>query len=575
MHDDGRTREELLREIESLRQQLDKQKELEAELERAREELKVSETNYRAIFEAANDAIYVHDIETGAMLDVNQRMLEMYGFSKDEVLNLPPTDEYLAGPPFTAEKIVRLVRKAAESDEPILFEWLAKHKSGRLFWVEVSLKRAIIGGQPRLLAIVRDIDERKRAENVIRESEERYRSLLEAVDDSINIKDAQGRYLMVNSEFCRRMGRSREEVLGKTIWDLHDPKSVRQVEQADRKVLETGATVDAEEYHPNRQRGKVTHVRKAPLRNATGDVIGVVTVSRDITERKRLEEQLLRAQRLEAAGMVASQVAHDFNNLLSPLTAYPELIKLQLPPDHPAQMYCDAMIDAAERMASINEDMLALGRRGLFDVELVDFNRLVKQAIEQLPDRPSSVDIRVELASDLMRVTGSPAQLMRVITNLLLNALDATEGAGTITVTTENVYLETATTGYCCVPIGEYVRLSMADTGCGIPPEIRNKIFEAFYSTKTRTKRRGCGLGLSIVQSIVEDHNGYIDMESEVGKGTAFRIYLPASRQLVGKTEKAPLPIGNESVLVVDDDPLQRQVISELLGSLGYQVESA
>lgn len=573
---DGRTREELLKEIQALSQQVAKQQKLEAELERALEDLRVSEANYRTIFESANDAIYVHDIETGAILDVNKRMLEMYGYRKEDVLHRPPMDEYLAGiPPFTAENIIRMVRKAAESDESLLFEWLAKHKSGHLFWVEVNLKRVLIGGQPRLLSIVRDIDERKRAENALRESEERYHALVEAVDDAIQIKDAQGRYIMVNSEYCLRLRLTAEEILGKTAWDLFEPDEARVITKNDAQALSTGEVVDAEELHPGRLRAPICNVRKAPMRNGNGEVIGVVTISRDITERKRLEEQLLRAQRLETAGRVAGQVAHEFNNLLSPLTAYPDLIKIQLPVEHPAQQYCDAMINAAEQMASINEDMLALGRRGLIDVEPVDFDSLVKQAVEQLSERASSIVVRAELASDLMPVAGSPAQLMRVITNLLNNALDAIEGAGAITVTTENVYVEKPIGGYGNIPIGEYVRLSVADTGCGIPPEMWNKIFDAFYSTKTRVKRHGCGLGLSIVQSIVEDHKGQIDIESEVGKGTVFHIYLPVSRQPVEKKMKAPLPVGRETVLVIDDDPIQRQVISELLSNLGYSVESA
>ena len=501
---------------------------VEAELEQALDDLRVSEENYRSIFEAANDAIYIHNVEDGNVVDVNQRVTELLGYTPEEICKPVTEDKFAGAPPYTLSDAREMIKKATEG-EPILFEWLLKHKSGRLFWAEINLKRAVIGGQPRLLAIVRDIDERKRAENALREHEELYRTVLEAVDDSINIKDAQGRYLMVNSEFCRRMERTREEILGKTVRDLYDPESAEQVERLDRDVLEKGITVDAEEYHPKRKRAKINHVRKAPLRNASGEVVGVVTVARDITERKRLEEQLIRAQRLETAGRVASQVAHDFNNLLAPLTAYPELIKMLLSEDHPAREYCDAMIDAAGRMNNINEDMLGLGRRGLFDVEPTDVNQLIVKAIDQLHDWPSTISIRLELDSNLLPVVGSPAQLVRVITNLLSNAREAMDNKGTIIVKTANLQVDDTFSCGSKASTGQYVAIAITDTGCGIPPELHSKVFEAFFTTKSSSKRRGCGLGLSIVQSIVEDHKGLIKLESEVGRGTTFKIYLPTS----------------------------------------------
>ncbi len=285
-----------------------------------------------------------------------------------------------------------------------------------------------------------------------------------------------------------------------------------------------------------------------------------------------MEEQLLRAQRLETAGRVAGQVAHDFNNLLAPMTAYPDLIKMQLPEGHPALQYCDAMLEAADRMAAINEDMMALGRRGHFEQQHVDLNLMVEQAVEQMAARPASLSVQLDLAANLPHAGGSAAQLQRVISNLISNAREAMQDDGLLTIHTDRVRVHTPVGSYNRIEPGDYVRLRIGDTGCGIPPEIVDKIFDAFFTTKT--KRRGCGLGLSIVQSIVADHRGYVDMESKVGQGTTFEVYLPVCLDTPEEKPVQPLRGGTEAILVVDDDDLQRDVVTQMLQKVGYKVQA-
>lgn len=302
---------------------------------------------------------------------------------------------------------------------------------------------------------------------------------------------------------------------------------------------------------------------------------GRLIILRDITERKLLEEQLLRSNNLETAGQIAAQVSHDFNNLLVPMTAYPDLIKMQLPEGHPANQFCDAMLESALTMSRINEDMMVLGRRGHFDFEPTDLNHVVEWAMAQLPDPPETLKIELDFAPDLLHVHGSSAQLLRVAMNLISNAREAMADNGTLSIKTENIYLDSPIVSFTRVEIGEYVRLSISDTGCGIPAEIRSRIFDAFFTARQGKRRRGSGLGLAIVLSVVNDHRGYVDLESEPGKGSNFYVYLPACRDDIKEVHQTGLPRGTETILVVDDDQLQLDAATHMLQFLGYRVNRA
>jgi signal transduction histidine kinase/ActR/RegA family two-component response regulator len=295
----------------------------------------------------------------------------------------------------------------------------------------------------------------------------------------------------------------------------------------------------------------------------------------DAEERQRLAEELLRAQRLETAGRVAGQVAHDFNNLLSPLVAYPDIIKLQLPEDHPARAACDRMIQAAELMAEINGELLALGRRGHMEQEALSLNTVAQQVLDEL-SLPATIDLGISFATDVPTVLGSSAQLARVITNLVTNAREAMDDRGRIQITTKAVYLdEPVRSRLPRIPVGEYAVLEVADTGAGIAPDVLDKMFDAFFTTKGPGRRRGAGLGLSVVQAIVDDHRGFLGIDTEVGKGSTFRLYLPASHEAVAAKPENSVPGGSETVLVVDDDGWLRDVTTQLLESLGYRAASA
>ncbi|MGI5837987.1 MAG: hybrid sensor histidine kinase/response regulator, partial [Chloroflexota bacterium] len=326
-----------------------------------------------------------------------------------------------------------------------------------------------------------------------------------------------------------------------------------------------------------RKNGETVWTRAAAslVTSSEGLPLYVISIIEDISQRKELEAQLLRAQKLEAAGKIASQVAHDFNNLLGPLVAYPDLIKRHLHAEHPALPLCDLIQEAAETMAVINEDMMALARRGQFDSQPVDLNELIRQVVAQQVNDHDALHVNLELAEEIPPVSGSPAQLSRVISNLICNALEAMQDKGVLTLRTEKSQGGWLLGVSHHLESGEYVRMDVCDTGPGISLENRDKIFDAFFSTKTGQTKRGAGLGLSIVHAIVQDHQGYVDLQSELGKGTIFSVYLPVCRDDDTQEESSDeLPRGTERILVVDDDPIQLKVGKKLLKTLGYQVST-
>jgi signal transduction histidine kinase len=356
----------------------------------------------------------------------------------------------------------------------------------------------------------------------LRKSEERLRLLIATSPDFMFHQDLNLRYTWIAND------KDRGIVPGMTDFDVFaETELAEQLTRTKRKVLETGTGIRDETIITGDGEQCCLVAFYEPSRDHTGKVDGLFGHIRNITEQWRMEMRLRRAQRLEAAGTIASQVAHDFNNLLGPMMAYPDLIKAQLPEGHPAAACCDDMFRASQLMAKITENLLALGRRELMQTEPVDLNSIVRQALKQGSPVPASLVVEADLDSKLMPVAGSPAQLSRVIGNLDGNARDAMHDVGRLHIKTENLRLEKPVGSYNRIQQGEYVRLSVSDTGHGIPPNIRDRIFDAFFTTKSADQQRGSGLGLSIVQAIVDDHRGYIDLESRVGIGTEFRVYLP------------------------------------------------
>lgn len=286
-----------------------------------------------------------------------------------------------------------------------------------------------------------------------------------------------------------------------------------------------------------------------------------------------VDARLARAERLEMAGTLAGQIAHDFNNLLTPLLAYPELIRREVPSNKAVIEYLDVMEKTTGDMTRLTHQLLSLARRGLMGADLFTVNDLLEQVVRLMQTViPAGITVELDLAGNLLGVKGSKDQMRRVFENLCQNAVDAMGERGTLRIRTENIYLDEPVARYGVVNVGEYVKVSIMDSGSGIPEAVKEKIFDPFFTTKRGSKQRGSGLGLSIVHGIMRDHKGYVDFESTEGKGTSFFLYLPIARQALPQTQGESLPHGTERILVVDDDELQVQVLVSLIKVLGYSV---
>ncbi|MFQ5709955.1 MAG: PAS domain S-box protein [bacterium] len=537
------------------------------------EAIRRSEQNYTDLFNNVSDLVYVHSLD-GQLLQINQAVTKQLGYEAKEVVGkslktLFPAeldkaiDEYLEDikPNGETEGLMTILSKTGR---PCIFEYRNSmmSKNGRAIAVR---------------GIARNVTEQKETEKALQKSELRFRDLFDNAPDIYIILDPNGNILDFNQRGLLQLGYQANEIIGKPVTEIvHSEDRAKAADMVSQIHLMGKPPKNAEIRLLNKKNEPVWVSEEfSLLKNEDGSIQVIRVVCRNITERKQLQNELARAQRLESAGRVASQIAHDFNNLLAPLAAYPPLIREDLPPDHPILGMIEEMEFAAKKIAEINQQLLSLGRRGHYTMEPIDLNELFQKVLASV-SIPEEVKVELDLEPNLLKINGGAAQITRVLTNLIANGKEAMHGMGVLTVKTENVYLEEPLHGDQTVEPGEYVKLEVSDTGTGIAPEIVDKIFDPFFSTKKMDRMRGTGLGLSIVHGVVEDHKGYITVSTKLGMGTSFFLYFPATRDMEDQAmgiDRMSLR-GNEKILVVDDDPVQRRVVHHLLNRFGYQVQS-
>ena len=423
-----------------------------------------------------------------------------------------------------------------------------------------------------------------KTEKSLRESERKYRSLA-AASDSMYLVDRDCRFLLVNARHLARFGLPAEQVIGRKHGEFHSAEEAVLFQNQIKRVIETGESLQ-DEYRSTRD-GRYFVRTLSPIRDDNGMTSSVTVVAKDITDRKKaeeekrsLEDRLFQSHKMEALGQMAGGVAHDLNNILGILSGYSELLLLEIPEGSRSRAHAEKILRSTEKGAAIIEDLLTLARRGVTAADVINLNGVVSEflkspVLEKLKDYHPRVTFRTESDPNLLNIKGSPVHLEKTLMNLVSNAAEAISGEGEVTIRTESRYLDKPLRGYDEVKEGDYAVLTVSDTGMGIPAENRAKIFEPFYTKKTMG-RSGTGLGLAIVWGTVKDHNGYIDVQTEVGEGTTFTLYFPVTREeVVAQRQKMPIAqyMGNgESVLVVDDIAEQRDVAAGLLTRLGYQV---
>lgn len=579
MKDQHKTKKQLISELQTLRQQSADLKRIESSEEilgsvadgisaATGEAFFQLLVRYRSLFEESRDAIVI-TTKDGKFLDANRAALELFGYNKKEFLKLDVKRIY-ANPNDRQTFVNTVERKGAVRDYEIKFQ--RKNDLQMDCLVTSSVRREKARNVVSFQSIIRDITQRKRAENKLRQSEEKYRMVVENSNEAIIIV-RDGRVAFFNPRAQEISGYSPKELTMKSFAELVHPEDQHLLVTQFTKKEQSEKVTRVYTFRLLAKGGKTKWIEMNSVFVEWDAIPANLCFLNDITEHRRLQEELARAQRLESAGRVASQIAHDFNNLLSPLSAYPVLIREELPEKHPVLSMLDEMSEAANKIAEINQQLLALGRRGHYSMELINLNNLVHEVIMS-QNLPKGITIKQQFASRLFPIEGGSTQLTRALINLLNNAREAMNDKGTLKITTENTYLDSPLKGYQTIARGEYVKLQISDSGAGIRPEIIDQIFDPFFTTKKMDRMRGSGLGLSVVHGIIKDHEGYILVDSKVGKGTTFSLFFPVSRKKASDIVDNDVQSmgGNERILVVDDDPIQRSVAKQLLKRLGYKV---
>ena len=416
--------------------------------------------------------------------------------------------------------------------------------------------------------------DRKRGEERLKDSETRYRLLFESNPEAMWVYDPETlRFLAVNEAAVRHYGYSREEFLALTIRDIRPPEEHERLEAA-LKDAATGATTHVDARHRKKD-GTVIQVEVSADSIEFGGRPARLVLAKDVTGRRRLEEQLRQAQKMEAVGQLAGGVAHDFNNLLTAILGYCQLLLQQLPPDAPAREDVFEIRRAGERAASLTQQLLAFSRKQVLQAQVLDVNVVVAD-MEKMLRRVigEDIDFVTVLRHGVGRVKADPGQLEQVIINLAVNSRDAMPQGGRLTIETTNAVVDEAG-GPGQVP-GRYVLISITDTGTGMDAETKSHLFEPFFTTKPVGK--GTGLGLATVYGIVKQFGGYIWVDSEPQRGTTFRIYLPEVQepaQQPGAVAASVSGNGSETVLLVEDEAMVRTLARKALESHGYRVLEA
>ena len=549
------------------------------ERKKTEEALRESEVKYRTILESIEDGYFEVDIR-GSFTFFNESTCKIVGYPRDELMGMN-NRKYMDQE--NAKKVYQTFNKVYTTGKPTKgFDYEITRKDGAKGYAEVSVSlMKDAEGQPiGFRGIIRDVTVRNQMETELIQTRGFLQNILDSSIDGITTTDLHGTMVYTSSRVKDILGYGPKEGIGKKTYTFYgngkeDAKTIM-------KALASRGELRNHEMRLIKKDGGLIDISLSAslLRDDKGEVIGTLGIYRDITEKKRLEAQLQRAQKMEAIGTLAGGVAHDLNNILAGLVSYPELLLLETPEESPLRKPILTIQKAGEKAAAIAQDLLTLSRRGVAATEVLNLNNTISEYLkspehERLKSFHPNVKFKTELEADLLDILGSPAHLSKTVMNLISNAAEAMPEGGAISISTENRYIDQPIRGYDRVDEGDYVTLTVSETGVGISRKDRERIFEPFY-TKKVMGRSGTGLGMAVVWVAVTDHKGYIDIQSAKGKGTTFTLYFPVTIKEVGK-DKSLLTIQDyigkgESVLVVDDVEEQREIASRILKKLDYSV---
>ena len=529
------------------------------ERKRSDEALRVSEANYRAIFDAAEDSIFIHDIDTGAIVDVNPRACATFGYTREEFRNVEVGALGTGERPYTQQDAMGLIRRAAAGEE-LRVEWHGRSKDGTLRWHEVFVKRVTLGGRDRVLALARNITGRKLAEGKLRASEEQYHAMFNASIDGLALWNPAGEIVATNPALWRMYGYE-DGFTGPS----YDPRFLRAVAAGEARRLELTEV---------RRDGSALEVEVHGIPMQYQGQPHVLTIARDITQNKRSAEELARQressyqrEKLAALGSLLAGVAHELNNPLSVVVARSVMLEEE---SYPAAQAAAAKIrTAAERCARIVRTFLAMARQQPPERVPVAINEVASAALDiaAYTVRTSSIEVAVDLAEDIPAILADPDQLHQVLLNLVVNAqqvLQDRPGPRRIRVASRYD------------PDARVIRIAVADNGPGIPEHLRARVFEPYFTTKPTGL--GTGMGLAVSHGIVAAHGGKLTLDCPEMGGAVFTITLPVCPLDASRVDPGPAREASaipRRILIVDDEAEIRETLAEILSGAQHNVATA
>ncbi|MDF3128273.1 response regulator [Kiritimatiellaeota bacterium B1221] len=559
------------------------QRKLREDAERAARELKGTRAIIEAALTSMTDGLYIADVE-GNCIECNDAFARFFKFQSK--YDCPKTHqayfELLEGfdkqGKFIEEEFWP-VHRALQGETVTNEEYTIRRKDtdevceGSFSFSPIRDERDSITGA---VLVIRDIAELKKA----KAERERLIFAVEQAGEMIVITDAEGIIQYVNPFFEEITGYTSEEAIGK------NPNIVKSGKHDETFYKEMWQTLSRGESWRGRMHNRhkdgslyIEDATISPVMNKFGKVENYVAVKHDITEKIRLENELHQSQKMESIGRLAGGVAHDFNNLLMGIMGYADLCKDQVVNNPVMSEYLDAITDAAERSAGITRQLLAFARKQNIQPRIIDLNENIENMLKLIRRLlGEDIEIRWSPGSEQVQVNMDPSQIDQILANLAVNARDAIEGVGILTIETDTTAIQASDiiSGEDAAP-GDYVKLSMGDTGCGMSKSTISEIFEPFFTTKA--EGMGTGLGLATVYGIVKQNNGFIRVNSEVGQGTTFEIYFPRIETLESKTDSQPspsaVPSGTETILIAEDEGSIRETNKLYLQKLNYHVLAA
>jgi two-component system, cell cycle sensor histidine kinase and response regulator CckA len=558
------TYQELERKIEELKKEND-------ELKRIEEELRQSEESYRNIMALAPDIISISTLEEGRYLQVNDAFCRRSGYSYDQVIGHTTAELKIYAHPELRKQMVETVTRDGYL-EGMELQFRAKDGSSR--YSLMSVRPIQYQGEDCIISINTDITPIREANNALKESEEKYRMLVDnSYEGILIIQDDIMKF--PNPRIMELTGYSYNELTSMSFDQLIQTQDLGFVRAYYQEILKEPKKKQTCSFRMLNKKQEILWVELNAVAIDWETRPATINFLRDMTAQRKMEAQLMQAHKMEAIGTLAGGIAHDFNNLLMGIQGNASLMLIDTPSGHPFRERLVSIEELVKKGAELTKQLLGMARGGKYEVKATNVNTLVATTANIFGRTKKEIEIEVELQENIWPVEIDRSQIEQVLLNLYVNAWHAMPEGGNLYLETRNVTLDEYYVRPFEVDPGKYVRISVTDSGTGMPESVRLRVFDPFFTTKELD--RGTGLGLASAYGIIRNHGGIINVYSEEGEGSTFNIYLPVTEKEISeeKTTSDNLHLGNETILLIDDESTILEIGSDLLKRLGYEVITA